>query len=35
LAARRDAVPRSLHIFDRESQVARVTAFVEDVLTGL
>ena len=35
LAARRAAVPPSMPIFDRESQVARVTALVEDVLATL
>ena len=35
LAARRAAVPKRLPIFDRESQVRRVTALVNDVLAGL
>jgi hypothetical protein len=35
LAARRAAVPLCLPLFDRESQIARVTAMIEDVLTTL
>ena len=35
LAARRAAVPKCLSIFDRESQVRRVTALIEDVLATL
>jgi Glycosyl transferases group 1 len=35
LASRRAAVPTSLPVFDRESQVIRVTALIEDVLAAL
>jgi glycosyltransferase involved in cell wall biosynthesis len=35
LAARRAAVPARLPLFDRESQVARVTCLIEDVLATL